>query len=195
MDSAAPATALPPRRSRELELHYSRPKALFTIVFGAVVLAALAYGTFMLSGWANPDVEMRLRASALVTLPFLLVYLFRVWTDTRVFRWHGPALRMDARGITDYRRGGHRIPWCDLDNVYIAEVAARGALVMEFRDFTTARSHMGLWRMPVALLNRIMLHGHWYVPLGGLDYSGKEVSTVARALLAGNRRPARPLRD
>ncbi len=192
MDTAAPS---PPRRSRELELHYSGPKALFTIIFGALVLATLAYGTFMLSGWANPDVEMRLRASAVVTLPFLLVYLFKVWTGTRVYRWQGPVLRLDARGITDHRRGGRRIPWCELDNVYIAEVAGRGALVLEFRDFATARGHMGWWRMPIALVNRIMLHGHWYVPLAGLAYRGSEVSNVSRALLAANRFPAAALRQ
>ena len=165
-------------------LHYSRPKAIFKIVLGAVCMAVLAYyGYFLVAGFST-STAATLKGLAILCLPFLLIYLWVAGSSIKALLWRGPVLILDQHGITDRRHGDRLIPWHDLAGVHLGQDGNKAALILKFHNLSVAKAHMGNWRLPSAVMNRILHFGEWFVILGPLDYDALAVLRKAEGCIA-----------
>ena len=165
-------------------LHYSRPKAIFKILLGTACMGVLGYyGYFLVAGLSNSS-SATLKGLALLCLPFALIYAWVAASSIKVLRWHGPVLTLDADGISDRRHGEGRIPWHDLAGVHLGQDGNKAALILKFHTLAHAKAHMGRWRLPSAVMNRVLHFGEWFVVLGPLQYDALAVLRTAEGFIA-----------
>ena len=169
------------RAQEPLELHYSRPWALFVLAAVTAWTAWVAYVCLALQSVITAPL------AALLFAPFGLFFVARAISCVRRLLHDGPVLILDDRGITDLRRSGDTVPWSDVAHVEL--VADRGGTVLRvrLRSGDAAREHLG---MLGGWLHRLHGRGGWVSTLTSLRFRRAEVLRVAKTFLARERSEA-----
>lgn len=171
-------------------LYYSRPWAIFKILLFTALMAAMAQTLYFLVAAASPSPNALAKGTLVFSAPYLLIYFYLIWGSVKALRWRDPVLVFDETGITDARHGDKLIPWRDIASTYLGQDGNQACLVVKFTSLAAAKRNLGAWRMPSALLNRVIMFGEWCVILGPLKFKSREVVAKADELLAYSRRRA-----
>jgi hypothetical protein len=183
LSAPAPNEKSPNVPPRELELTTSRGYAILVFIMFTPFVVSSGYTTFALSFVLGKAFGI------ILFVPVALAYVFTMRQCIVNYFWSGPVLRLDRFGITNYRRGGHLIPWTDVDALRIEAHQSSTYLMLRFRDASDVLKHFGTSRMLRSVMQRLFYKGfEGRVKLTSLSFKRSEVLQVAQAFLRYSRR-------
>jgi hypothetical protein len=169
------------REPEPLELHYSRPWALFVLV---AVTAWTAWGAYVCLALQH---VITAPLAAFVFAPFGFFFVAKAIACVRRLLHHGPVLTLDYHGITDLRRSGDTVAWSDIANVELVAAGGGTALMVRFRSRDAAREYLGALGAVGGWFNRLHGRGEWTTMLTSLSYRRAEVLRTAKAFIVRER--------
>ena len=169
--------------SGALELTTSRAYAFWVFLVFTPFMVGCGYASFALASFLGNMLGI------VLFVPVALAYVFAMHQCILNYFWTGPVLRLDRFGITNYRKGGHLIPWTEVNAVCIEAHESSTYLVLRFRNANDVLKHFGTSRMLRSVVQRIFYKGfEGRVKLTSLVFSRAEVLRVAQAHLKYSRR-------
>ena len=97
--------------------------------------------------------------TAMLIAPIVLACLVTMAQCLRNFFWTGPVLLLDKFGITNYRKGGHLIPWIEVDAVKLDSRDMSTYLVLRFRRASDVHAHFGRSRWLQSIVGHLFYKG------------------------------------
>ncbi len=168
---------------RTLELYTSRIYAVFIVIVFTGFVVSSAYTSVALAS---------IFGNALTTMffvPTALAYVFTMAQCVRNFFWSGPVLVFGKFGITNYRKGGHLIPWTEVDAVRLDTRGTSTYLFVRFRRASDMRAHFGNSRWLQSVMGHLFYKGfEGRVKLTSLVFKRSLVLHTAQAFLRYSRR-------
>ncbi len=175
----APKSAVP----IPLELYPSRFYAILVFVLFTIFAISSAFTAVALTNIFGKALVVMMVA------PIVLVYLKTVAQCLRNFFWTGPVLVLDKFGITNYRKGGHLIPWTQVDAVRLDAVYSATYLILRFRHSSDVNTHFGKTRWLQSITGHLFYKGfEGRVKLTSLVFTRSVVLRKAQDLLRNSRR-------
>lgn len=172
------ATAPPPLALDTSRFYAVLVMVLFTVFIMSTIYTALALATVF--GWA---------LAGLLIAPTMLAYLMTMAQCIRNFCWKGPVLVFDQFGITNYRKGGHMIPWTQVDAARIDARYSSSYLILRFRHASDVHAHFGKSRWLEAIGMHLFYKGfEGRVKLTSLVFTRSTVLKTAQGFIRYSRR-------
>jgi len=137
---------------------------VLTAMFGGLV----SYGAIAIA-WMAHD-RIWLQVLALLVIAFWIAALYSCWKRVR---WEGPALVLDARGVTDLWGGKPTIAWKSIAQVRL-DLGDGDRMVVRLRD------NRGLGKAVARLFNG----GDFSIYLGSLSVDYRLLQSTADAYIA-----------
>ena len=166
-----------------LELHTSRFYAVLVMVLFTAFILSTVYTALALAnvfGWA---------LAGLLIAPTMLAYLMIMVQCVRNFFWEGPVLVFDQFGITNYRKGGHLIPWTQVDAARLDARYSSSYLLLRFRHASDVHAHFGKSRWLEAIGMHLFYKGfEGRVKLTTLVFTRSTVLQTAQGFIRYSRR-------
>jgi hypothetical protein len=168
---------------RPLELYTSRFYAVLVFMVFTPFVIGCAYSAMALASVFGEVL------AALFVAPIVLAYVATMAQCLRNFFWTGPVLVLDRFGITNHRKGGHLIPWTEVDAARLDAQNSSTYLVLRFRRASDVHAHFGKSRWLQAIAGRLFYKGfEGRVKLTSLVFKRSSVLQTAQAFLRYSRR-------
>jgi hypothetical protein len=168
---------------KTLELYTSRIYAVFVVVVFTGFVISSAYTSVALASIFGKAL------TAMFFVPTALAYLFTMAQCARNFFWSGPVLVLGKFGITNYRKGGHLIPWTEVDAVRLDTRGLSTYLILRFRHASDVHTHFGKSRWLQSVMGHLFYKGfEGRVKLTSLVFKRSSVLHTAQAFLRYSRR-------
>lgn len=182
--NARPAVAVTKAAApNPLELQTSRFYAVLIFVVFTLFVMASAYTAVALTSVFGKAL------TAILFAPTVLAYVITLAQCLRNFLWSGPVLVLDKFRITNYRKGGHLIPWTEVDAVRLGVRGTSTYLVLRFRRASDVHAHFGKSRWLQSIGGRLFYRGfEARVKLTSLVFKRFMVVQTAQAFLRYSRR-------
>ena len=168
---------------KTLELYTSRIYAVFVVIVFTGFVISSAYTSIALASIFGKAL------TAMFFVPTALAYLFTMAQCARNFFWSGPVLVLGKFGITNYRKGGHLIPWTEVDAVRLDTRGLSTYLILRFRHASDVHTHFGKSRWLQSVMGHLFYKGfEGRVKLTSLVFKRSSVLHTAQAFLRYSRR-------
>ncbi len=189
LGSGMPAPPAPPSSPPPLRFERRRWTALFTLPFVAVIGVSGLFSVIWLPQLFGP--RLGYAAAALFAL-FSVALAVSLGRDAlQALRSRGPALVVDAEGITDHFHLHTHVPWSAIESARIDGDDGNDLMLMLHPGTTLPGG-----RLVKPTLRRGL--GRWFggadvrIPLGGIVYNHRQLSEALTAHLTRQPRPPRP---
>lgn len=168
---------------KTLELHTSRIYAVFVVIVFTFFVVSSAYTSVGLASIFGKAL------TAIFFVPTALAYLFTMAQCVQNFFWSGPVLMLGKFGITNYRKGGHLIPWTEVDAVRLDARGTSTYLILRFRSASDVHAHFGKSRWLQSVIGHLFYKGfEGRVKLTSLVFKRSLVLHTAQDFLRYSRR-------
>lgn len=168
---------------KTLELYTSRIYAIFVAIVFTLFVISSAYTSVALASIFGKAL------TAILFVPTVLVYAITMTQCVRNFFWSEPVLVFDKFGVTNYRKGGHLIPWVEVDAVRLDTRGTSTYLILRFRHASDMRVHFGNSRWLQSLVGHLFYKGfEGRVKLTSLVFKRSLVLQTAQSFLRYSRR-------
>ena len=182
--NANPAAAISKAAApKPLALSTSRFYAVLMFVFSTLFVMGSAYTALALSSAFGKAL------AAILFAPSALVCVITIAQCLRNFFWKGPVLVLDQFGITNYRKGGHLIPWTEVDAARLDAKYSATYLMLRFRHSSDVHAHFGKVRWLEAIGAHLFYKGfEGRVKLTSLAFKRSSVLKTTQAFIRYSRR-------
>lgn len=168
---------------KTLELYNSKIYAVFVVLVFTLFVVSSAYTSVALTSMFGKAL------TAMFFAPTVLAYVFTMAQCARNFFWSGPVLVLGKFGLTNYRKGGHLIPWTEVDAVRLDTRGLSTYLVLRFRNASDVHTHFGKSRWLQSVLGHLFYKGfEGRVKLTSLVFKRSLALQTAQAFLRYSRR-------